>query len=58
MVKNKLKRNRLLLFFYRVEGQLKGRTIGGSAVFTLHFVMSITKLYTHDITFSRYGNSN
>ena len=40
-------------FVFREEGQLKESTlIGGFAVFKLLVVLSITKLYMHDITFS------
>ena len=57
MVKKNLKRNRLLLFVSREEGQLKGSTlIGEFAVFKLIVVLLITKLYMYDISFSDIFN--
>ena len=59
--KKKLRTN---FFFSTEERQLKERTfIGESAAFKLLVVLSIAKLYTHDIIFrclelSRYRNSN
>ena len=53
MAKKNLKRNRLLLFVSREEGQLKGSTLsGGFAVFKLIVVLLITKLYMYDMSFS------
>ena len=47
------KKSLITFFVFREVGQLKGRTlIGGFAVFKLLVVLSITKLYTFDITSS------
>ena len=53
--RQKLFKNKSLANFFvsREEGQLKERTLtGGFAVFKLLAILSITKLYMHDITFS------
>ena len=58
MFKNNLKRNYLLIFFCsREKGRLKWRNLsGGFASFKLIYVLSITKHYMADITFSDICN--